>query len=204
LASPARRLRKIPQQTRGQRRVAGLLDAAESVLAESGYEAATMSAVAGRAGASIGSLYQFFPNKAAVAEALRHRYAQEYDELCAPLEARASALNLHELVQHLMSLNIGFVESHPAFVALLDAPHSSRIPAALRTRLRDRFAGFFLARKPRMSKEKAGEIAVVTLHILKGLNQLYAETPGARKDRFVAEFKTVLTGYLGSRMGLQS
>jgi AcrR family transcriptional regulator len=201
---PERRLPKIPRQTRGQRRVAGLLDAAESVLAHHGYEATTMSAVAGRAGASIGSLYQFFPNKQAITQALRSRYAGEYDELCAPIEAKAKTLNLPALVDHLIELNITFVEDHPAFVALLDAPHSSRIPAALRTRLLDRFAGFFLARKPRMSKQKAGQIALVTLHILKGLNQLYAETPAARKRQFIKEFKAALSGYLGSRMGIQS
>lgn len=195
---------KAPRQPRGERRVAALLDAAETVLAQSGYEAATMSAVAERAKASIGSLYQFFPNKTAITEALRNRYAKEYDESCQRLEERAKSLNLRDLVDHLITLNIVFVETHPAFVALLDAPHSTRISAALRTRLRERFARFFLARKPRMSKEKAGQIAMVTLHILKGLNQLYAEAPAEQRDQFVAEFKTVLTGYLGSKMGLES
>ncbi|MGH9824396.1 MAG: TetR family transcriptional regulator, partial [Blastocatellia bacterium] len=59
--------RRIPQQKRGQRRVAGFLRAAASVIAEMGYEQATMSAIAERASSCIGSLYQFFPNKAAVA-----------------------------------------------------------------------------------------------------------------------------------------
>ena len=162
-----------------------------------------MSAVARQAGSSIGSLYQFFPNKASITEALRNRYAREYDEMCAALEAKAGTLNLRGLVEHLMNLNVAFVESHPAFGALLDAPHHSRISSALRSRLRERFARFFLARKPRMPKEKARQIAVVTLHLLKGLNQIYAGTPGARKRQFVAEFKTVLTGYLGTRMGLE-
>ena len=45
---------KVPRQERGERRVAELLEAAEAVIAESGYEAATMSAIAERAGAAIG------------------------------------------------------------------------------------------------------------------------------------------------------
>jgi len=163
-----------------------------------------MSAIAGRAGASIGSLYQFFPNKLAITQALRVRYAQEYDERCAPLQTRAKTLHPEALADHLIELTMGFIEDHPAFVALLDAPHSSRVPAGLRSRLRARFAGFFLARKPRMSKERAEQFAIVTLHILKAFHQLYGETAAPQKRQFIPEFKTVLTGYFRSRMGLES
>ena len=55
---------RIPTQDRGKLRVEALLDAAEAVLAEKGYDAATMTEIAERAGASIGSLYQYFPTKA--------------------------------------------------------------------------------------------------------------------------------------------
>jgi len=65
--------------------VAGLLNAAAHVIAETGYEAATMSEVAERAGASIGSLYQFFPNKEAVTQALRSNYSHQIEELWVPL-----------------------------------------------------------------------------------------------------------------------
>jgi AcrR family transcriptional regulator len=184
--------------------VAALLDAAELVISESGYEAATMSAIAKRAGASIGSLYQFFPNKLSITQALRSHYAKEYDDLCAPLEARAKTLNLEALVRHLIDLNIGFVEGHRAFVALLDAPHSTRIPAAIQIRLRERFARFFLAKKPRLSKERAAQLAIVTMHILKALNQLYAETPARQRRQYIPEFKAVLTGYLISRLGIET
>jgi AcrR family transcriptional regulator len=195
---------KIPRQPRGERRVADLLDAAEAVLTEKGFEAATMSAVAERAHASIGSLYQFFPNKMAITQALRSRYAHDYEELCAPLEAMAGSLNLHDLVDHLMRLNVAFVENHPAFVALLDAPNSSHIPAALRARLRLRFARIFRRRKPRLSRQKSEEMAVVTLHLLKAMNQIYAATAAVKRRRVAVEFKAVLTGYLGSRLGLES
>ena len=55
--------RRIPMQERGEKRVAGLLEAAAAIFAEVGFEAATMSDIAERAGGSIGSLYQFFPSK---------------------------------------------------------------------------------------------------------------------------------------------
>ena len=60
------RPRRIPRQPRGRRRVSQLLDAAAAVISSVGYDAATMTAIAAKAGAPIGSLYQFFPNKEAI------------------------------------------------------------------------------------------------------------------------------------------
>jgi hypothetical protein len=64
-------LRREPQLERGERRVVQLLETAAVVLAESGYEAATMTEVANRAGASIGTVYQYFPNKEALVQATK-------------------------------------------------------------------------------------------------------------------------------------
>src|SRR5579862_4464992 len=85
--------RKVPRQQRGEQRVAELLEAAEAVIAQIGYEAATMSAIAQRAGAAIGSLYQFFPGKACITQALRTEYAKRFDRLFAPLARQAGKLN---------------------------------------------------------------------------------------------------------------
>src|SRR4051812_843544 len=67
---------RAPQQDRGQRRVDSILDAAEEVFAEQGVDAATTNAIAERAGASVGSLYHFFPSKDAILLALVRRYAE--------------------------------------------------------------------------------------------------------------------------------
>src|ERR1700737_906740 len=69
--------RRIPIQERGEKRGAGLLQAAAAVFAEVGFEAATMRDIAERAGGSIGSLYQFFPSKDVVARELKTQYCQE-------------------------------------------------------------------------------------------------------------------------------
>ena len=58
--------RRVPTQERARRRVARILDAAALVFAEQGFEAATMEDIAARAETSIGSIYQFFPNKLAI------------------------------------------------------------------------------------------------------------------------------------------
>lgn len=179
--------------------MAELLQAAESVIAESGYDAATMSAIAERAGASIGSLYQFFPNKQAVVQALRVHYSKEYDDLCAGLSITSA--NLEPFVRHLMDLTVSFFNTHRAFLPLLDAPGNTRTPVAIRGALRARFAGFYLSANPRMSKAKAEQLARVTLHVLRALAQIYAEAPARERGRFVHEFKALFCGYLQLRLG---
>src|SRR5438874_1475180 len=63
-----------PKQERGKRRVALILDAAAEVFADLGYEATTTIKIAERANISVGSLYQFFPNKDAIVRELVDRY----------------------------------------------------------------------------------------------------------------------------------
>lgn len=55
--------RKVPVQDRSRRTVEAILQAACQVLVRCGYERATTGAIAERAGVSIGTLYQYFPNK---------------------------------------------------------------------------------------------------------------------------------------------
>jgi AcrR family transcriptional regulator len=58
--------RKQPKQARSARLVAAVLEAAVQVLAKEGAQRFTTARVAEKAGVSVGSLYQYFPNKAAI------------------------------------------------------------------------------------------------------------------------------------------
>jgi AcrR family transcriptional regulator len=190
----------VPCQERGERRVAALLDAAGSVIADVGYEAATMSEIASRAGACIGSLYQFFPNKRSLTQALRAQYGKEFQSTWESLEEQAASLTIEQLVAQLIDTTIEFIGGHPAFLALLDAPSSTRNPS-IRKLLRQILARIFLLQKPSMSAPKALRIATVTLQVIKGMNQLYAESDTALREPLVQEFKTALKCYLTSRLG---
>jgi AcrR family transcriptional regulator len=64
--TPALSSRKLPQQARSSRLVADILEAAAQVLAREGAHRFTTARVAERAGISVGSLYQYFPNKEAI------------------------------------------------------------------------------------------------------------------------------------------
>ncbi len=73
VASP----RRAPSQQRSRERVERMLAAASALIAEQGSDAMRMGEVAERAGVSIGSLYQFFPDKRAIVWALAERYTAE-------------------------------------------------------------------------------------------------------------------------------
>ncbi len=62
--------RKTPVQSRAKVTSEAILEAAEIIILKDGYEKATTNYIAERAGVSIGSLYQYFPNKDAVLSAL--------------------------------------------------------------------------------------------------------------------------------------
>jgi AcrR family transcriptional regulator len=64
--SPRISSRKQPRQARSTDLVAAILDAAVQVLAKEGAQRFTTARVAEKAGVSVGSLYQYFPNKAAI------------------------------------------------------------------------------------------------------------------------------------------
>ena len=69
--------RKLPRQARSKATVEAVITAAAQVLIEQGYESATTARIAERAGVSIGSLYQYFPNKEALIAALIEQHADE-------------------------------------------------------------------------------------------------------------------------------
>ena len=69
--------RKAPRQSRSQATVTAILDATARILVERGFAAASTNAVAERAGVSVGSLYQYFPNKEALIAALHARHGEQ-------------------------------------------------------------------------------------------------------------------------------
>lgn len=78
-------LRNKPRQARSAARVELLLDVAAEVFEEVGYDAATTNLVAARAQVPVGTLYRWFPDKAALAEALTDRYLDHLVSLYADL-----------------------------------------------------------------------------------------------------------------------
>src|ERR1700752_43269 len=166
---------KQPRQKRGERRVAALLAAAAEVFAETGYRAATMSSIAEKAGAPIGSLYQFFPSKEAAAAGLLSRYLGEMfgpgEELVQQLPTTDLKEFSHELIQH----HIEFIRERPAFTELIDATSLLSRPA-LRAEARAIFTRnvqrFLQALAPELPGDRLRHIADVTVQLVKAANAL--------------------------------
>jgi AcrR family transcriptional regulator len=78
---PATTPRKQPKQDRSKVIVEAILEATTRILVEEGYDKANTNRIAERAGISIGSLYQYFPNKESLMTALMEQHAREMAEL---------------------------------------------------------------------------------------------------------------------------
>ena len=192
--------RRKPQQLRGELRMAAMLDAAGVVFAESGFDAATMTAIAERSGSSIGALYQYFPNKLTLARALREQYGEEMALRWSGLIAEAAQLGVSALADRIFDLMIGFFDERPAYFTLLNATLGYQRSADARQRLRAQFGAALREKRPEMPAEEAQRTATVALQIVKGLNPLYAQATAAERRELVAEFKLALTAYLRSRL----
>lgn len=111
--------RRVPTQERARQRFERILDAAALVFADGGFEAATMEAIAAQAETSIGSIYQFFPNKLAVFEEIARRYREKlrafFDAIVdGPLIERP----VGELIDAAVEAVWAFHENEPAFRAV--------------------------------------------------------------------------------------
>jgi AcrR family transcriptional regulator len=110
------------------RRFHTILDAGGAVFVERGVDGATMEDIAGRAGTSIGSLYQFFPNKAALVDGLVERYLDRARALLGVVpEPDAVDEPLGDLIDRVVAVVAAFHASEPWLRAVwLAQPESGR------------------------------------------------------------------------------
>jgi AcrR family transcriptional regulator len=188
---------KAPSRARGHARVASLLEAASAEFAERGYEATTMTAIATRAGASIGSLYQFFPTKEQVAVTLIEQYVIELEAAFGRLREEAPSLDVSLLAGRLTTLFVAFRTTHPAFVGLVDALDVV-LPGAtgVRERIRKGIASVLAVLAPRLSVEEALFRAVVVQHLMKAAVTLSHDESVVDHHAAMLEFQHVIERYL--------
>ncbi len=112
-------MRRQPRQARSQERVNQILNVAEQMFVDEGYLATTTNAIATRAKVPIGSLYQFFPDKAAIVQALAVRYAEQLHARFAALDsAERSELSLSAYVNQIIDLTNEFFADYPGYYAI--------------------------------------------------------------------------------------
>jgi AcrR family transcriptional regulator len=188
---------RAPQRKRGRERVAALLSAAAAVFAEQGYDAATMTEIAARAGAPIGSLYQFFPTKHALAEVL---HAEQIDELMAMLKSlreHPAKQSAAERADALFRVLADFLQSHPAFVTLADRRDiEKQRKAATRARLRQEITQLLLEASPPLAGSKAEMVAIMAMQLMRSVIAVSNEADGALGEKVLEEFRVMLRHYM--------
>lgn len=111
-------LRNAPLQARSRARLGRVLDAAEEVLEREGADGFSTTAVARMAGVSVGSVYRFFPDKEAIAEALAIRYWSDFADLVAGV-AEADALEpVADPASAVLGVLAAGFRARPGFLAL--------------------------------------------------------------------------------------
>jgi len=99
--------RKTPAQERAKATVDAILEAAAYILVKDGWEGFTTNRVAERAGVNIASLYQYFPNKEAIAVELQRQHVQKArDASPGAISRLRSQANLHEALKILIDAAI--------------------------------------------------------------------------------------------------
>lgn len=102
--SAPNKLRRQPKQQRGKDRVEKILDAAADVFDQVGYEPATTHMIAAKAGTAIGSVYQFFPDKAAIFKAMELRHVERVKSMYAQTNlSEIAQLPLRQMIHSLVA-----------------------------------------------------------------------------------------------------
>ncbi|MEW2285526.1 TetR family transcriptional regulator [Streptomyces sp. NPDC047841] len=198
------------RQARGERRIAQLLEAAAQVFCTTGYTAASTNAIARAAGVSPGTLYQFFPNKEAIAielgDRLMHEMREAYGEALAPVDP---ATPLEEAIGSAVDRFMAFNTDHPVFFALMHGPDiPGRMAEAhdqLHTTVIGRIEALLGSLMPGAAPADVTRTAHVCLGVYKTGLELVLAHEGAERAAYVRETKDVLIRYLeplvGDRLG---
>jgi AcrR family transcriptional regulator len=91
-----------------------MLDAAAALLDEVGYDATTTSLIASRAGVSVGSLYQFFPDRRAVLQALAVRSFERFAEVLTARVEATPPVSWQGAVDLVVDVYVEFSRTEPA------------------------------------------------------------------------------------------
>ena len=172
-----------PKRRRGLLRVAAILEAAEQVFAEKGYDAATMTEIAARSKTAIGSLYRFFPSKEVLSNALLADYVEKVLACLDRIDAEASGMTPRQLAEAFVAYRLELKEHRRVAAALVEAGGDMEgrrgdLSAVLRTRL----AAILRSALPGLDEARAAEMARLIQHVLKIVSESSPEEHAVATD----------------------
>ncbi len=197
------RPRKQPSQARSRATVEAILTAAARIFTRRGYAAATTNHIADEAGVSVGSLYEYFPNKDALLAALMEAHIAEGQAILAAAGAEAldPALSLREaaarLVRAMVELHARDRRLHR--VLFEEAP----LPPHLRRRIADVEAviaghvAAWLRQHPAVTAPDPDLAAAVLVQAIEGLtHRVVAHGEPGSEAAHIEELVTLAVAYL--------
>jgi len=204
--------RKRPLQRRSRFTVDQILEAAARVFAERGYAGATTNHIAERAGVSIGSVYQYFPNKDAILVALHARHMESASELLGRMmeealrEKQAPEHLLRRFVRQVIEMHAGEPALH--HVLLYEAPRTAELSAKLHA-IEDGMAhavARMLAERGGISGSHARHAAYLVVHVVENMAHEYVVHPPLDMpiQVFVEELVTMLASCIWGRCAAAS
>lgn len=199
-------LRRQPQQKRSQERVEKILDAAAIVFNEVGFEAATTHDIATRADTAIGSLYQFFPDKLAIFNALELRYIERvyviWEKLLRPEIVGLPFTDfIHTMTNQFQELleqptsRIIFVQFFTSLTIF------KNIDASFTKEVIQFTAKLFQTRNFALSDKRSQLLAEICVHGINTLILLALRSDATHRQEIFTEIEVLLKAYLKDDLG---
>jgi AcrR family transcriptional regulator len=196
-------LRRQPQQRRAHQTVEAILDAVVRILKREGFQAITTNRVAEVAGVSIGSLYQYFPDRPAIFEALHRRHIEEVDRLFARKFMEHAGSPLDQLIRALVD---AMVEAHTTDSQLYEllsteVPHRKGGSNDFSVRLQGAFLLAISSAAPELRKRgNLDKVVFVVTHMIEALchGAVLRRPPGLSLADAKAEITRAVLAYLSA------
>jgi AcrR family transcriptional regulator len=199
-------LRRQPKQQRGKERVEKILDAAAAVFDEVGYEAATTHLIAAKAGTAIGSLYQFFPDKAAIFKAMELRHTDRVKAMWAQVDIPTIVqLPLRSMIHTLVMAVADLFEQPVSRVVFVQFYLAREIFQAIDESMTQEAINFMASilrqRKPTLTEEQYSLLAEVCVHSSNAVMLAALRSPDqAHRERLTQQIEDLLVSYLESHL----
>lgn len=183
---------RTPKRRRGHDRVAVLLEAAATVFVEKGYDAATMTEIAAKAHSSIGSLYQFFPTKPLLAEALHIDRLERLKEVFQDIAEKSGGLSAADSGEAIFDRLAAFIETFPEYPVLAarrDIPRDRKLRS--RAEVKELISSILRRAEPPVTDDVALMSAII-LELIR-IAVIAANEPEAVEDRrLIRELRLML------------
>jgi AcrR family transcriptional regulator len=195
-------MRRQPKQARSQERVHHILDVAEQLFIELGYDTVTTRAIATRAQVPIGSLYQFFPDKEAILKALANRYFEQQYHLFVRLHGELADAPIAVYVDCMVDAFDQFATNHSGYRAVLEQLINLMSAAEISTldeydqQILNELTHFFKRRNSSLGQAKCELIATLLLKTVSELLWLSLTRDRLFREQVIAETKTLIAAYL--------